>query len=130
MSKKIKTIPTAEYEAVVRVVQDYYCNGSYKGDTSLLAKAFHKDATMYGFMLTGELLGGPVSNLYDFINEHGDAPHIKTRIDVIGITPTTAVVKVDMEKDAADHDYTDFHTMMKFDGEWKIIAKVFHTYET
>ncbi|KAK7424277.1 hypothetical protein QQX98_000545 [Neonectria punicea] len=93
MSKNIKTIPTAEYDAVVRVVQDYSCNGCNKDDNSLLAKAFHKDATVYGFTMAGELLGGPVSNLYDMINEHGDAPHIKTRIDIIGITPTTAVVK-------------------------------------
>ncbi|CAG9946978.1 unnamed protein product [Clonostachys rosea f. rosea IK726] len=130
MAKNIKTIPTSEYDEVVRVIQEYYCNGCHKGNTSLLAKAFHKDATMYGFTMTGELLGGPISNLYDFINQHGDAPNIKTRIDIIGITLTTAVVKVDMERDAAEQNYTDFHTMMKFDGEWKIIAKVFHTYES
>ncbi|KAM5528249.1 hypothetical protein FOXYSP1_19518 [Fusarium oxysporum f. sp. phaseoli] len=129
MSKNIKTIPTAEYDNVVDVVQQYYCEGCRKGDTSLLKKAFHQDATMYGFTMIGQRLSSPATNLYDF-NEHGDAPNIKTRIDVIGITPTTAVVKVDMERDAAGQNYTDFHTTMKFNGEWKIIAKVFHTYES
>ncbi|CAG9955456.1 unnamed protein product [Clonostachys rosea f. rosea IK726] len=90
MAKNIKTIPTSEYDEVVRVIQEYHCNGCHKGNTSLLAKAFHKDATMYGFTMTGELLGGPISNLYDYINQHRDAPKINTRIDIIGITPTTA----------------------------------------
>ncbi|CAG9955449.1 unnamed protein product [Clonostachys rosea f. rosea IK726] len=130
MSQNIKTIPTSEYEEIIRVVQEYYVDGLRVGSTATVAKSFHKDATMYGFTLNGTLLGGPVKNLYDFMDQHGDAPNIKTRLDIIGITPSTAIVKVDMENDAAGCDYTDFHTMMKFDGEWKIIAKVFHTYKS
>jgi hypothetical protein len=49
---------------------------------------------------------------------------------VIGITYTTAVVKVDMERDTAEQNYTDFRTMIKVNGEWKIIAKVSHTCES
>jgi hypothetical protein len=56
-------------------------------------------------------------------------PDIKTHIDVLAITPTTAVVRVDMEKDAIGADYTDFHTLIKMDGNWRIIAKVYHMYE-
>jgi hypothetical protein len=51
------------------------------------------------------------------------------RIDVLAITPTTAVVRVDMERDAIGDDYTDFHTLIKLDGTWQIIAKGFPMYE-
>ncbi|KAF4900566.1 hypothetical protein K4K54_002334 [Colletotrichum sp. SAR 10_86] len=124
----VKTIPTSEYDAVVKVVQDFYIGGCAKGDSALLAQGFHKDATMYGHMADGALLGGPIQNLYDFIGSAGAAPQMKARCDILAITPTTAVVRVDMEKDAAGNSYTDFHSLLKFDGEWKVISKVFHTY--
>ena len=92
------------------------------------SQAFHKDAVMYGFT-NGELLGGPIKNLYDFVEKNGTAPDIKTRLDVLAITPTTAVVRVDMENDAIGANYTDFHTLIKIDGTWQIIAKVYHMYE-
>ena len=50
-------------------------------------------------------------------------------IDVLAITPTTAVVRVDMERDAIGDDYTDFDTLIKLDGTWQIIAKGFPMYE-
>ena len=77
----------------------------------------------------GGLLGGPIDNPYDFVEKNGTAHDIKTHLDVLAITPTTAVVRVDMEKDAIDANYTDFHTLIKINGNWQIIAKVYHMYE-
>ncbi|KAK5696210.1 hypothetical protein LTR97_008630 [Elasticomyces elasticus] len=127
MSKNIKTIPTSEYDEVVAVVQTYI-DGLREGDNSIITKAFHEAATMYGLTAEGSLLGGPIKILYTFVEEHGQAPDIKTRLDILSMTPTTAVVKVDMENDAGGYDYTDFHTLIKLDGKWGIIAKTFHTY--
>ena len=83
---------------------------------------------MYGFT-NGERLGGPITNLYDFVKKNGKAPDITTRLDVLAITPTTAVVRVDMEKDAIGADYNDFLTLIKLAGTWKVIAKVYHQFE-
>lgn len=127
MTTNIKVVPTQEYDDVVAAVAQYV-DGLRVGSADDVARAFHQDAVMYGFT-NGELLGGPISNLYDFVSSNGDAPAIKTRLDVIGITPTTAVVRVDMESDAIGADYTDFHTLLKQDGAWKVIAKVYHQYE-
>ncbi|KQV75439.1 hypothetical protein ASC61_10730 [Aeromicrobium sp. Root344] len=127
MTTNIKVVPTQEYDDVVAAVAQYV-DGLRVGSADDVARAFHQDAVMYGFT-NGELLGGPISNLYDFVSSNGDAPSIKTRLDVIGITPTTAVVRVDMESDAIGADYTDFHTLLKQDGAWKVIAKVYHQYE-
>lgn len=83
---------------------------------------------MYGFT-NGALLGGPIANLFDFVKTHGDAPEISTRLDVLAITPTTAVVRVDMENDAIGADYNDYLTLIKIDGKWTVIAKVYHQLE-
>lgn len=127
MASNIKVVPTADYQAVVNAVQRYV-DGLRIGKAQEVAEAFHEDAVMYGFT-NGDLLGGTIRNLYDFVDSNGDAPQIATRLDIIGITPTTAVVRVDMENDAIGADYTDFHTLLKQKGEWKIIAKVYHQYD-
>ena len=127
MSKNIKTVPTKDFEDVIATVAKYV-EGLRVGSVTGLVQAFHKDAVMYGFT-DGELLGGPIKNLYDFVKKNGAAPDIQTRLDVLAITPTTAVVRVDMEKDAIGADYTDFHTLIKLNGTWHIIAKVYHMYE-
>lgn len=127
MTKNIKAVPTRDYDAVIATAQKYI-DGLRIGSAEGVAEAFHKDAVMYGFT-NGELLGGPIKNLYDFVQKNGKAPEITTRLDVLAITPTTAVVRVDMEKDAIGADYNDYLTLIKIDGSWKVIAKVYHQFE-
>ena len=83
---------------------------------------------MYGHGPDG-LLGGSIDNLYSFVEHYGKAPDIAVRLDVLDMTPTTAVVKVTMEQDAAGADYTDYHSLIKIDGQWKVVAKLFHLYD-
>jgi hypothetical protein len=127
MSKNIKTVSTKDYEDVVATVSKYV-EGLRLGSVTGISQAFHNDSVMYGFT-NDELLGGPIKNLYDFVEKNGTAPNIKTRIDILAITQTTAVVRVDMEKDAIGANYTDFHTLIKLNDTWQIIAKVYHMYE-
>ena len=127
MSTNIKIISTKDYEDVVETVK-IYVEGLRTGAVATISNAFHKDAVMYGYT-NGELLGGPIDNLYDFVEKNGTANDIKTHLDVLAITPTTAVVRVDMEKDAIGANYTDFHTLIKINGNGQIIAKVYHMHE-
>ena len=127
MSKNIKAVPTSEYNAVIATANQYV-EGLRVGSAEGVAQAFHKDAVMYGFT-NGELLGGPIKNLFDFVQKNGSASEITTRLDILAITPTTAVVRVDMEKDAIGADYNDYLTLIKIDGTWKVIAKVYHQFE-
>ncbi|MBX8495911.1 nuclear transport factor 2 family protein [Pseudomonas cichorii] len=127
MSKNIKAVPTQDYNAVIATASRYV-EGLRVGSVSTIAEAFHTDAVMYGFT-NGELLGGPIENLYKFVETNGTAPDIETRLDVLAITPTTAVVRIDMEKDAIGADYNDYLTLIKINGDWKVIAKVYHQFE-
>lgn len=126
MTNNIKAVPTSQYDAVIAVAQQYV-DGLRAGSSDGVAQAFHQDAVMYGFT-NGELLGGPISKLFDFVKTNGKAPDITTRLDVLAITPTTAVVRVDMEKDAIGADYNDYLTLIKLPEGWKVIAKVYHQF--
>jgi hypothetical protein len=127
MTKNIKSVPTRDYEAVIEVAQKYV-DGLRIGSADSVAEAFHQDAVMYGFT-NGELMGGPIANLFEFVKKNGKAPEITTHLDVLAITPTTAVVRVDMEKDAIGANYNDYLTLLKSKDGWKVIAKVFHQFE-
>lgn len=122
-----KMVSVEEYDAVLEAAC-YYVEGLRTGDADTVAKAFHKEAIMYGLAGGKTLLGGPIGNLYDFVRQNGSAPDIKTHLDVLAITPTTAVVRIDMEKDAIGADYNDYLTFIKLDGRWQAIAKVFHQF--
>lgn len=115
-----------DYEDVLGVVEGYV-HGLKIGSVEELKKAFHKDAVMYGHLGT-DLSQGSIENLYSYVKEFGAAPNIKTNLTVLHKTPTTAVVRVEMESDAANDDFTDYHSLIKIDGEWKVVAKLFHLY--
>ena len=126
-SRNIKIVSTQEYDDVVAAVSKYD-EGLRNGDWNRITEAFHDDAIMYGW--TGDTLSaGSYRNLEDYVKAFGAAPQSKARLDILGITPTSAVVRVDMEDAADGTSYTDFHTLLKRDGQWKVIAKVFHQYE-
>ncbi|OXG03966.1 putative lumazine-binding protein [Flavobacterium araucananum] len=124
VNKNINTVQ--DYEDVLAVVEGYV-HGLKTGSVEQLKKTFHKDAVMYGH-LTNDLSQGSIENLYSYVQEFGAAPNIKTNLTVLHKTPTTAVVRVEMESDAANEDFTDYHSLIKIDGEWKVVAKLFHLY--
>lgn len=127
MEKNSKLIPTIDYLNVNSVIENYI-EGLKVGNIEQVARSFHSEATMYGFAADGTLLGGPISNLWAFMETYGAAPQIIARNVIISITPTTAVVKVDMEADAAGNDYTDNHVLLKENGKWVVVTKVIHCY--
>ena len=116
-----KMVSVEEYDAVLEAAR-YYVEGLRTGDADTVAKAFHKEAIMYGLAGGKTLLGGPIANLYDFVRQNGSAPDIKTHLDMPAITPTTAVVRIDMEKDAIGADYNDYLTFIKLDGRCRTSA--------
>ncbi|SEJ72863.1 Putative lumazine-binding [Dyadobacter koreensis] len=123
-NKNINTVQ--DYDEVLAVVKGYV-EGLRTGDVDLLKKTFHKDAVMYGHLPEG-LSEGSIENLYTYIEKFGAASYIKTHLSVLHKTPTTAVVRVEMESDAAGEDFTDYHSLIKVDGAWKVVAKLFHLY--
>lgn len=57
-----KMVSVEEYDAVLEAAR-YYVEGLRTGDADTVAKAFHKEAIMYGLAGGKTLLGGPIQPL-------------------------------------------------------------------
>ncbi|MGA7149521.1 MAG: nuclear transport factor 2 family protein [Microbacterium sp.] len=125
-SQNIKTIPTADLVAVKAALAGYL-EGLESGSFDRITDSFWDDATMHGFTAAG-LTEGSYKNLDPYVQQFGAAPTCVTHLDVLAITPSTAVVRIDMEGAADGTDYTDFHMLLKQEGVWKVQAKLFHQY--
>lgn len=122
-----QTTTSDDYEAVTAVVMDGYVKALAEGDAALAQAAFHPGAIMYG--LAGKWFMGSIDPLYDEIRDIGPARAMKTRLDVLHMTPAIAFVKLELENDAFNQSYTDYHALIKVDGKWQIVAKLFHKYD-
>ena len=118
----------ADRTAITEVVQAYI-DGSRTGDADVLRGAFHPDARMYG-SISGQRFDLPIGEFFALAN---DKP-----ADVDG-TYEGRIVSVEQVGDAATAaieetgfwgtlSFTDFFSLSRFDGEWKIVNKTFaHT---
>lgn len=122
-----RTVSANEYNEVANIAAKYI-EALRIGNVDMLADIFHKDCVTYG-TVNGQFMGGASNPTADFINNYGKSPDIVSHIDILDITPTTAVVRVVMAKDAVDSDCNDYLTFLKLDGSWKVIAKVFHQFD-
>lgn len=128
MHSNAKPVATSDYDAVITAARRY-TDGYRAGSFQDIQNAFHADAVMYGYS-DGKLLSGPaVAQFADFFAVYGASAGAVSRLDVLAITPSAAVVRVDMENDVVGASYNDYLSLLKVDGEWKIISKVFHRFD-
>ncbi|MFB3113118.1 MAG: nuclear transport factor 2 family protein [Gemmatimonadales bacterium] len=113
----------SEYDVIANVVQQYI-DGAKSGRGEDMRPAFHKDATIFGYF-GADLLAGPIQQLFDWNDENGPATELQARIASIDLIDTVASVRLELV-DWTGHRFTDLFTLLKIDGEWKIMNKVFH----
>jgi hypothetical protein len=113
----------SEYDAVTQVMQ-HYINGARSGKGAEMKPAFHDDATIFGYV-GPDLFEGPIQGLYDWNDENGPAKDIQSRIVHIDIVGTVANVRLESDN-WTEHRFTDFFNLLKVNGQWKIMNKVFH----
>lgn len=112
-----------EYDAISKTVLNYI-NGGKTGRTADMKLAFHPDATIFGY-IGNDLFAGPIQGLFDWNDQNGAATELEGRITSIDIVETVATVRLELDN-WTGHRFTDMFTMLKVDGEWKIMNKVFH----
>lgn len=86
--------------------------------------AFHDDATIFGYV-GDELFAGPIAGMFAWHDENGAAGDLEAEIARIDIAGTVATVRLELDN-WTGHRFTDLFTLLKVDGEWKIMNKVFH----
>ena len=112
-----------EHDAIAKAIHPYI-DGMKSGKGDDMKPAFHKDATIYGYA-GGDLFGGPIQQLFDWSDENDAATQLQSRIAGIDLAKTIATVRLELTNLNGAH-YTDMFTLLKVDGEWKIMSKVFH----
>jgi len=113
----------SEYDAIAKTVQPYI-DGAKSGRGDDMKPAFHKDATIFGYV-GADLFAGPIQQLFDWNNQNGPVTGLQARIASIDIIDTIATVRLELDN-WTGHRFTDLFTLLKVDGEWKIMNKVFH----
>ncbi len=113
----------SEYEAIAQTVQPYI-DGVKSGRGADMQPAFHQDATIFGYA-DGDLFAGPIQALFDYVDDDAPATGLHALIVSIDIVDTIAAVRLELDN-WNGHRYTDLFTLLKVDGVWKIMNKVFH----
>ena len=114
---------SSEKEAIERTIKTYI-NGGISGRSDEMKPAFHDGATIYGY-IGPDLFGGPIQGLYEWNDSNGPAADLKHEIASIDIEGSIATVRLELDN-GTGHKFTDMFTLLKTDGEWKIISKVFY----
>lgn len=117
-----------EYNAIVAVL-DLYNNGGKRADSSIMQPAFAKQATIFGLDANGNLDGGPIQNLFDTIDSDifYSSPEAKSAIVSLDIVGNAASARIDTN-DISGFCFTDFFNLLKVDGNWTVINKIYHTH--
>jgi len=120
--------PTAveEYDKIAKTMQ-HYIDGAISGRGDDMKPAFHKDATIFGYV-GPDLFAGPIQGLFDWHDQNGAAVDAEIRIAAVDMAGTVATVRLEIDN-WTGHRFTDLFTLLKTDGQWKIMNKVFHLHD-
>ncbi len=113
----------SEYGVIAEVVQ-HYIDGARSGRGDDMKPAFHKDATIFGYV-GADLFAGPIQQLFTWNDETGPATRLHAQIVSIDLIDTVATVRLELDNWTGSR-FTDLVTLLKVNGEWKIMNKVFH----
>jgi hypothetical protein len=112
-------------EAAVREAIRHYFQGHATGQGEHFRKVFHPDAKLF-FIREGKLTQWTSE---EYISRASGKPAAdetqrKRRIDSIDIDGDAAIVKLTLDYPSVV--FTDYMSMLKIDGQWKIVNKTFH----
>lgn len=124
-NKEHPTPESTDSKAILTVIGTYI-EGLRTGRVDLLKQTFYKDAIMYGFFTEEKITEGSVQHLYDIIEKNGALARVTSTNSILHQTSNTALVLAELKSTAPNQNSTDYLSLMKINGEWKIISKVYH----
>jgi hypothetical protein len=113
----------SEYEAIANTIQRYV-NGGKSGRGADMKPAFHAQATIFGH-LGPDLIAGPIQTLFDWVDQNEPATELQSWLAGVDLNGTVATARLEAYN-WSGHRFTDLFTLLKVEGEWKIVNKVFH----
>lgn len=116
-----------DYEAITNLVANHYLKGAVSGKGSDMKPSFHDGATWSGYV-GADLIAGPVQSLFDWADSNDAAKDLVYSISKIEIVGSIANVRIELDN-WTGHRFTDFLNLLKVDGQWKVMNKVFHLHD-
>ncbi len=118
---------SAEFVAVAAALTTYF-DGLHHSDTSRLRNVFHPDA-IYVCATDGKLLKLSMQEYFPIVDKRPSPasrndPRTDRILEIQFAGHVTAFARV--ECSIAPKSFIDFLTLIKLDGKWQIISKVFH----
>ncbi len=114
----------------IKKLIETYAAGTYEADTDKLKSVFHEKAVMNGYLGENILLGDPKP----FIEDIGQNPSMKSQgakynaeIEYMNVEENIATVIVSETAFRGDGAMVNHFHLIKTDGSWKIISKLFTT---
>lgn len=111
------------------VLQTYF-DGLYEADVGKLASAFHPGAHLYHINADGRAV---IRSRAEWLKQWEGRPSARSKgserrdrivsIDFSG--PVTAFAKVECQLPPSY--FVDYLTLVREDGQWRVVSKVFHT---
>jgi len=117
--------PQADETDAIREALQYYLDGHATGDPEVMAKAFHPSARLQ-YIRNGEV---SIRSLDDYLGGMSGEPapdeaERERRIVMIDYDGTAAVARIELDYPRAF--FADYMQLLKVEGEWKIVNKIFH----
>ena len=125
-TKTTKEKSADDIQSISSIIMQNYVEGGRKGDSIIMRPAFHKNATIHGYV-NEDLLAGPIQLLFNWVDENPPAVNLKATIVNIDLANTIATARVELTS-WLDSRYTDQFTLLKENDQWTITSKVFHLY--
>lgn len=112
-------------QAGVRAAVELYFQGHATGNGDFWRRAFHPEAKLFWVKdgafaqrTLAEFIGGAAGKPAD------DEAKRTRKITLIDVTGDSAVAKVELDYPAIK--FTDYLSLLKLDGKWVIVNKIFH----
>lgn len=117
-----------DYQAI-SLVLNKYIEGCKQAKSSIMKPAFSDKAIIFSVDGKGKLTGGSIQELFDAIDKppfrpSPEAQSVIVKIDIVG---TAASARID-SNDVSGFSFSDFFQLLKVEGKWTIVSKVFHTH--
>jgi hypothetical protein len=117
---------SAADEAAVRQTAQWYLDAGDTRDPALMRRAFHPDAYL---LFNGDQgytklpFAEWVARMEQSTQSTGPQPQRKAEVTSVDVAGDVAVAKIAIETETVR--IVDFLSMVKIDGEWKIVNKIF-----
>lgn len=118
-----------EYHDIVDVIRHYEM-GLREAKSSLMKPAFDPQTVMFSVDDNQQLVAVPIQTMFDSVdNIFTSSSNAKIAITHIDIVGAVASARVDIN-DVSGFCFTDFFHLLKVNGKWTIVNKIYHTHLT